>query len=87
MMSYKKLHILLLLAGIMLTILLFRLTKVNSISSALLINFIMIPVLCLQLLVIAISFFSKNQKLLFIIDLILLCIIFYWFVDYIFIKG
>lgn len=85
-MINKKINIILLAINILLTILIVKLTKVNSFSTALLIYFTLLPLLFLQGIVTIDVFFAKRIKIHFVISIIITCIVYYWFIEYVLIK-
>ena len=86
MTKYKLLSILLLVIGISALFLTKSYTMVNATSSALLINFIMIPCVVVDGILCVAVFLSSNPKKIVIIQMVVLLILLYWFIDYVFIK-
>ena len=86
MTKYKLLSILLLVIGISALFLTKSYTMVNATSSTLLINFIMIPCVVVDGILCVAVFLCSNPKKIVIIQMVVLLILLYWFIDYVFIK-
>jgi hypothetical protein len=61
-------------------------TKVNATSTALLINFIMLPCTIFETILFVFLFFSKKKKTIIIIQAALFIFLLYWLLDYTLIK-
>jgi len=86
MTKYKLFSILLLVLGVAALFLTKSYTRVNATSTALLINFIMIPCAIVDGILCIAVFLSRNPKKIVIAQAVVGLILIYWFIDYVFIK-
>lgn len=78
--------IFLLVISVIFAILTSKYSKVNSTTSTLLLNYVLIPALIIEAILVVSIFLSQKSKVLFLVQAVLSLMILYWFIDYVFIK-
>ena len=78
--------IFLLVISVIFAILTSKYSKVNSTTSTLLLNYVLIPALIIEAILVVSIFLSQKSKLFFLFHSVFSLIILYLFIDYFFIK-
>ena len=87
MTKYRLISVLILVLGVAAFLAFKGYSRVNATSTALLNNFIMIPCVIADAFLCITVFLSRNPKKVLIVQAIVVFVIFYWFIDYVFIKN
>ena len=86
MTKYKLLSIMIFVLGVAALFITKSYTRVNATSTALLINFIMIPAVIVNGILCLAVFLSRSPKKIVIAQAVVFLFLLYWLIDYVFIK-